>query len=244
VAEKDLDRCREGAWRVRSGILVLWFASLSLIGSGLAVIAVIALPALLGAEGRGGAASASEGGGSVPVALDRNDVAVAPAAPVEVFRPREASRGEGRERVEKGPEDHTLKLTIPKMARVEGVEIPSVPGSDEETLKDHAAIHLEGTGFPWQDGSNVYIAGHRLGYPATGSFLAFYDLDALESGDEVQVQDADGKRYVYRVFKEFIVDPTELSVTRPVRGKDVLTLQTCTLPDYSRRLIVQAEKVA
>ncbi|MDP9458582.1 MAG: hypothetical protein M3Q60_23035 [Actinomycetota bacterium] len=24
-------------------------------------------------------------------------------------------------------------------------------------------------------------------------------------------------------------------------GKNVLTLQTCTLPDYSRRLIVQAE---
>ena len=27
-----------------------------------------------------------------------------------------------------------------------------------------------------------------------------------------------------------------------VEGKDVLTLQTCTLPDYSQRMIVQAEK--
>jgi sortase A len=28
-----------------------------------------------------------------------------------------------------------------------------------------------------------------------------------------------------------------------VPGKNVLTLQTCTLPDYSQRLIVQAELI-
>jgi sortase A len=32
-------------------------------------------------------------------------------------------------------------------------------------------------------------------------------------------------------------------VTQPLEGKNVLTLQTCTLPDYSQRLIVQAERV-
>jgi sortase A len=32
-------------------------------------------------------------------------------------------------------------------------------------------------------------------------------------------------------------------VTRSPKGKNVLTLQTCTLPDYSRRLIIQAERV-
>ena len=66
----------------------------------------------------------------------------------------------------------------------------------------------------------------------------------LENGDEITLRDADGKEYVYRVFKQFEVEPTNFSVTRPVPGKDVLTLQTCTLPDYSQRLIVQAEKVA
>jgi sortase A len=90
----------------------------------------------------------------------------------------------------------------------------------------------------------VYIAGHRLGFPGEDSFLAFYDLDALENGDQISVTDADGETYTYRVFKEFVVDPTNLGVTRPVPGKDVLTLQTCTLPDYSQRLVVQAEKVA
>jgi sortase A len=104
-------------------------------------------------------------------------------------------------------------------------------------------MHLEGTGFPWDAGANVYLAGHRLGYPGTPSFLAFYDLDKLENGDEVIVTDADGNEYTYRVFKSDSVSPTDLSVTEPVEGKDVLTLQTCTLPDYAQRLIVQAEKV-
>jgi sortase A len=62
----------------------------------------------------------------------------------------------------------------------------------------------------------------------------------MEVGDKVFVTDSMGRRYVYRVFKEFIVDPDDVQVTRPVKGKNVLTLQTCTLPDYSRRLIVRA----
>ncbi len=142
-----------------------------------------------------------------------------------------------------GPEDKTLKLTVPKMARVEDATVPDTAGDDEEALKDNAAIHLKGTGFPWQEEANVYMAGHRLGYPNEPSFLAFWDLEALENGDEVFVEDADGKKYTYRVFKEFVVSPTDLYVTEPVPGKNVLTLQTCTLPDYSQRLVVQAELV-
>jgi sortase A len=141
-----------------------------------------------------------------------------------------------------GPEDKTLLLTIPKMDIFEAL-VPDAAGNDEDKLRDYVAIHLEDTGFPWETGTNVYIAGHRLGYPDTASFLAFYDLDALEEGDEVTLLDADGARYAYTVFKKSVVSPTDLSVTQPVEGKDVLTLQTCTLPDYSQRLIVQAEKV-
>ncbi len=143
-----------------------------------------------------------------------------------------------------GPEDETLRLTIPQMTRIFDVVIPSGEGNDEAKLKDYAAIRLEGTGFPWEAGANVYIAGHRLGYPNTSSFLAFYDLDKLEKGDEFTVTDAEGTEYTYRVFKESVVSPTDLSITEPVEGKDVLTLQTCTLPDYSQRLVVQAEKVS
>lgn len=142
------------------------------------------------------------------------------------------------------PEDKTLWVTVPKMNRVQDAPIPSTVGDDEESLKSYAGIHLRGTGFPWQKEANVYIAGHRLGYPNTSSFLAFWDLNNVEKGDEVHVKDAMGRSYTYRVFKELVVDPSDNFITQPVEGKNIVTLQTCTLPDYSQRLIIQAEKVA
>ena len=144
-----------------------------------------------------------------------------------------------------GPKDKTLKLTVPAMRQIKEDAVPTVPGNDAQALKsalgDHAAVHLAGTGFPWDEEANVYMAGHRLGYPKTNSFLAFFDLNELEQGDEIYVTDANGTKYTYEVFKEFIVSPTDLSVTDPVPGKNILTLQTCTLPDYAQRLIVHAE---
>ena len=139
------------------------------------------------------------------------------------------------------PEDTTLKLTVPKMANIKNDTIPYTTGDDEQALHDNAGIHLDGTGHPWEEEANVYIAGHRLGFPNTDSFLAFWDLDKLENGDEVILTDANGKKYTYEVFKEFVVAPTDLYVTEPVEGKNIVTLQTCTLPDYADRLIVQAE---
>lgn len=55
--------------------------------------------------------------------------------------------------------------------------------------------------------------------------------------------DAEGTEYTYRVYRSFVTEPSDLSVTEPVDGKNVLTLQTCTLPDYSDRLIVRAKLV-
>ena len=140
-----------------------------------------------------------------------------------------------------GPEDKTLKLTVPAMSRIENDEIPSTAGDDEAKLKEYAAIHLEGTGFPWQEEANVYIAGHRLGFPNTESWLTFWDMNNVDVVDEVFVTDADGTEYTYKVFKEFTVGPSDTSVTETEAGKNILTLQTCTLPDYSQRLVIQAE---
>ncbi len=193
------------------------------------ILASIALLAFVGACGATDSAQAP----------DSANAPEAPKEPEKRAEPAEApAAGEAAAEV---PEDETLKLTVPKMARIRDDTIPTTVGNDEPALKEHAAIHLEGTGFPWEEEANVYIAGHRLGYPNTESFLAFWDLDALENGDEVTVEDANGKEYVYEVYKEFDVAPTDLYVLDPVAGKNVLTLQTCTLPDYSRRLIVQAE---
>lgn len=206
-----------GGWNLRVKNVILSIVSLVLVGSGVALIAsVFLLP------GGGSDTAASGGGGfNVPVL--------------------EESTGPGQP--DTGPKDKTLVVSIPKMD-VSNEKIPDANGSDEEQLRKNLGIHLRGTGFPWQKGANVYIAGHRLGFPGERSFLAFYDLDALKNGDEITITDADKKKYTYRVFRQSVVDPTDLTVTQPVKGKDILTLQTCTLPDYSQRLIVQAEKVA
>jgi sortase A len=144
----------------------------------------------------------------------------------------------------RGPENRMLRMTIPKMAQIRNDTVPYSVGDDKKAFRKYAAVHLRGTGNPWDRQANVYIAGHRLGFPGTDSWLSFWDLNVLERGDRVIIRDSAGKRYVYRVFKSFVVDPEDVSVTRPLQGRNIVSLQTCTLPDYSRRLIVQAEKVA
>ena len=155
--------------------------------------------------------------------------------------PRLETTEGGEETSDAGPQDKTLTLTVPAMSRIEDDEIPSTGGADEAKLKEYAAIHLQGTGFPWQEEANVYIAGHRLGFPNTESWLTFWDMNKVGVGDEIFVTDAEGTEYTYRVFKEFTVGPSDTSVTSTKPGKNILTLQTCTLPDYSQRLLVQAE---
>src|SRR5919202_289123 len=142
--------------------------------------------------------------------------------------------------VDSAPKETTLKLTVPKMERVRDINVVDAPYDDESALDD-GAQHIQDTGFPWEEGSNVYIAGHRLGYLGTDSYLVFWDLDKVEEGDEIYLTDSDGTRYTYKVFTNFVADPYDWSVTEPVPGKSIVTLQTSTLPDYTERLIVQGE---
>ncbi len=138
------------------------------------------------------------------------------------------------------PENPTMTLTVPEMRRVDEVPVYDAHAPGKGALHD-GALHLRGTGFPWQSGANVYIAGHRLGFPATKSYLVFWDLDELQNGDEVILTDANGTQYTYAVFKKLIVNPDAHYVTQPIAGRSIISLQTCTLPDYSQRLVVQAE---
>jgi sortase A len=139
------------------------------------------------------------------------------------------------------PGSKALRLTVPDMKRVEDLPVYDAAPIGFESALRKSSVHVRGTGWPWQEGANVYIAGHRLGFPGTRSWLVFRDLDKLENGDEVILTDANGTRYTYEVFKKFEVDPDAVRVLRPFKGKNIVSLQTCTLPDYKERLIVQAE---
>ena len=139
------------------------------------------------------------------------------------------------------PSDEMMKLTIPQMERIKDDEIPTGLGTDETLFHDYAGVHLKHTGFPWEKEANVYIAGHRLGYEGTDSHLAFSDLNKLEKGDELYITDSEGRKYTYEVFRKFVAAPKNLSVLAPVEGKNIVTLQSCTLPDYTDRLLVRGE---
>lgn len=141
-----------------------------------------------------------------------------------------SGRSEGREEPEKEreegprpPEDPTMQLYVPRL----GIQGDTVMDGDSGEALARGAMKLPSTGYPWQDGSNPYIAGHRIGYPGRESHYQFYNLPAMRGGDPVFLKDANGTGYEYRVVEKFAVSPSESWVTEPVEGRDLVTLQTC-----------------
>jgi LPXTG-site transpeptidase (sortase) family protein len=110
----------------------------------------------------------------------------------------------------------------------------------------NGVAHNPQTSLPWSPTPqrNVYLAGHRMGYRGTWSRMLFYNLDKLKEGDKVVLKDRAGTTYRYRVREVFKTDPTDVWVMGQVRGRDMVTLQTCTpIPTFEKRLIVRAERV-
>ena len=106
--------------------------------------------------------------------------------------------------------------------------------------------HIPETSLPWSQGAqrNVYLAGHRMGYRGTWSRMIFYNLDKLKEGDKVVLKDRTGRTYEYRVSETLLADPADSWVMGQVRGRDMVTLQTCTpYPTFEKRLIVRADRV-
>lgn len=140
------------------------------------------------------------------------------------------------------PPGAVLGLTIPSIGLY---DVPVLRSNTRRAL-DSGVIHARGTSMPWSrtPERNVYLAGHRLGWPGTGSHLVFYRLDELGLDDEILLKSRDGGRYRYKVTATFAVLPDDVWVTGRIAGRDMLTLQTCTpIPGFGKRLIVRAEKV-
>src|SRR5215213_3240013 len=115
---------------------------------------------------------------------------------------------------------------------VGSIGLHNVPVMNSMTTRalDQGVVHLPDTSLPWSQTPerNVYLAGHRLGWPGTGSHLVFYHLNQLERGDRITLRDRQGTRYNYSVMQTFTVGPYDSWVTGVVKGRDLLTLQTCT----------------
>ncbi len=127
-----------------------------------------------------------------------------------------------------------------------GVYDAPVFDSDGQWALTNGVGHVPETSLPWSGTPqrNVYIEGHRIGWPGTGSYLVFYYLNRLGSGDEIVLKDREGKAYRYRVSEVLEVNPDDVWVMGQVRGRDMVTLQTCTpIPTFQKRLIVRADRV-
>lgn len=197
----------------------------------LAALVTVVVVAGCGSQGQSG----GQGGGQ-----DQAQKQETPDKQVAPEQGEKEDSGEKQTAVEP-PSDDMMKLTVPKMAEIKDDEIPTGLGTDETLFHDYAGVHIKHTGFPWEEEANVYIAGHRLGFPGTDSHLAFWDLNKLQEGDEIYITDSEGRKYTYVVFKKVIATPENLGVLAPLEGKNIVTLQTCTLPDYVNRLIVRGE---
>ena len=174
---------------------------------------------------------------------------------VEETPPEEEATEEPEEPAPVVPDDPTLFLTVPKL----NLYGHTVRNDSSEQALDLGAIKLPTTGFPWEkQDTNTYIACHRIGWPGTESYNQCLNLPAMQAGDEIFLQDTLGRVYQYQVSDITGVSPNASSITRPVEGKDVISLQTCTeTPDdwwtlgpslygggpESGRLVVQAERV-
>jgi sortase A len=131
---------------------------------------------------------------------------------------------------------------------IEAIGIHDAPvfDSDGRWALAKGVAHNPQTSLPWSQSAqrNVYLAGHRMGFRGTWSRMLFYDLDKLKRGDKVLLKDRSGNSYRYRVSEVFIADPKDVRVMGQVRGRDMLTLQTCTpIPTFQKRLIVRADRV-
>jgi sortase A len=144
-------------------------------------------------------------------------------------------------RYELGP-DAIMGLTVPAM----GIYNAPVFDSDRRWALNNGVAHVPETSLPWTAAPqrNVYLAGHRLGWPGTGSHLIFYRLGTLGRGDTVILKDRRGRAYRYRVTETFIANPGDSWVMGQVRGRDMVTLQTCTpIPAFNKRIIVRADRI-
>ena len=131
---------------------------------------------------------------------------------------------------------------------IEAMDIYDAPvfDSDGRWALANGVAHNPQTSLPWSPTPqrNVYLAGHRMGFRGTWSRMIFYNLHKLNTGDEVLLKDRAGTFYRYRVSEVFIADPTDVWVMGQVRGRDMVTLQTCTpYPTFEKRLIVRADRV-
>ncbi|TAA14501.1 class C sortase [Streptococcus parasuis] len=134
-------------------------------------------------------------------------------------------------------EDHIIGvISIPKIA----VRLPIFDQTTEAFLAKGAA-YLEGTSFPiGGESTHSVISGHR----GLTEAKLFTDLPDLEKGDHFYIELGEAEIHAYQVDDIKVVEPTDVSSLQIEKGKDYITLVTCTpYMINSHRLLVRGHRV-
>lgn len=81
---------------------------------------------------------------------------------------------------------------------------------------------------------NLCLAGHNM-----RNMTMFGKLKKLENGDEVEITNLYGDKYIYTVYETYYVEPTQTEVLKNT-SEPILTMITCNNTS-SKRLIVRAK---
>ncbi len=119
-----------------------------------------------------------------------------------------------------------------------GVDLPITHGTDGDAM-NHCVGHVTNTSLPvGGESTHAVLAGHT-GLP---SAVIFDKLEKLKIGDYFIIQVL-GEDHAYRVTSTEVVLPDDTSSLGVSKGKDLVTLITCTPYGVnSHRLLVHAER--
>lgn len=124
------------------------------------------------------------------------------------------------------------RIIIPRMS-LDSAIIEMANCEDQANL-NRGPSHIHGTAVPGAAG-NCAIAGHRSTYTQP-----FAQMGMLQAGDEIDLVELSGVKFVYRVTQIWVVSPDQVSVLDPT-PQPSLTLITCHPAGSARsRLIVRA----
>lgn len=144
-----------------------------------------------------------------------------------------------------GDERYNGILNITDNGQIGTIDIPSIDcrlpiyhGSSEDML-GKGAVHLAGTAFPIGGSSTRCVISAHTAFPGK---IFFDRLSEVEIGETFSVTVL-GDSYYYRVTDIKTVLPDEVEYLQPEKGKDLITLVTCTpYALNTHRLLVTGER--
>ena len=144
-----------------------------------------------------------------------------------------------------GDERYSNILNFTDNGQIGTINIPSIDcrlpiyhGSSKDMLSK-GAVHLAGTAFPIGGSSTRSVISAHTAFPGR---IFFDRLSEVEIGNEFSVTVL-GDTLYYRVIDVKVVLPDETEYLVPEKGKDLITLVTCTPYSVnSHRLLVTGER--